>query len=698
MKINNIKQNVRFGEALTTRERKKGDKLKAKAMKILDLHDIILITPEASLPSNTNKNIGMGQINSKDSYDFFKFMKSYTGMNIVKVLPQGNYKYKKDGYYGAYGTSALNLGIQLINLEELTTDEYGSILSSNTFNKVIEKNKTTQKDSGLANFENIVLDNSPFNEALKESYENFKKSDNTNVRNLKKEFENYKKDYQDILEPMGIFKVLTKKYNSDNFELWDNIDKNLYNKDLISEDTKNKRITEIKSKYEDDLNFLYFKEFLAEKNLAKARKNINKDGLKLMGDCLVGFSKDEQWAHPKAFANANICSPNWGIKALDFTTICDNNSESNKLIRKKVALFAKRYDAIRLDVGWGYTSPILYCKTEEQKKSLEKDYNYDDNINGYRLKNPLNDKLLNIIEQEVKTVKGDKFDKNDLIYEVEAGGAEFSVYDWSKHCVIPAFQNRKIVQSTCYMDEKYTSIDAIENQMHVPRDNYVLMVGNHDHLALNALAQGIDNDSIFRLNGDNVEQKKNAQYPVLSKELKLDEETLKKDKNEFIKAKFAHIFLAKNVKLFFMDVFGRLEQFDSQRRNSSKNYRYTIPANYEEAFHTAIQNGNGLNIYSTLAKSMKAKGLDKKNQSLYNQLNKLGEKLYKKGVKTEAEANKLAKGELKKAIGIILMIISPFLAIGSGLLLYLNKKNNKETNNNKIIEKNNENEIDADEV
>ncbi len=675
--INNSIRSISFGQAFTTKEKKYGYKKIEEAKKLLDNKDIIVIIPEASLPVDESKNIGIGQLNSQYSDSFLDFMKAYTGMNIVKTLPQGNYRYKANSYYGAYETSCLNLGSQLINLFELNEDKYGSILTSETLNKVIEKNKSTQ-EKDLANFENIVLENSIFNNALKEAYQNFSKSDHPNVKKLNEEFNTYKKDYADVLEPMALYKVLQKENGSNpDFKTWKESDKNLYNSDLVSESDRNERIAELKSKYKDEIEFSYFKEFLAEKNLSDARKKINKEGLKLMGDCQIGFSKDEQWAHPKAFADANICSKEWDLPALDYVSICNDGSESNKLIKRKVELFAKRYDAIRFDVGWSYTAPILYCKTDEQKKALTKDYKYFSEIDGYRLKNPLGDELLNIVEDTIKKTKGDAFNKDDFIYEVEAGVDDFSVYDWEKHEVIDPFKNRKIVQSTCYMDSNYTSIDAIENQMKVPRDNYVLMVGNHDHLALNAYAEEIDNDNVFKLNGDNVKQKKDLQYPVLSKELQLDEAKLKTDKNEFIKAKFAHLFLAKNIKMFFMDIFGRKEQFDSQRKNSKINYRYTIPSNYEESFHTAVQNGNGFNIYDSLAKAMRAKGLDKDNQKLYNELNRLSKKLYKKGVKTEAEANK--KHYTKVAI-IALSSALGILAVSAGIFFALNcSKKHKKT-------------------
>lgn len=669
LRINNFKQNITFGQALTTKEKKHGEEKIKEAMKLLDISNLILITPEASLPVDENKNVGIGQFNSKSAQQFFDFMKSYTGMNIVKTLPQGNYRPKSNNYYGAYNTSALTLGPQLINLEQLTSDKYGSILSNETFNKVIEKNKETQ-EKDLVNFENTVLDNSPFDNALKEAYQNFKKSDNSNIKKLKEEFESYKKEYNDILEPRALYKALQKENNEKDYTKWNAQDKNLYNSDEVKEADKNKRIAEIKAKHSDEIEFVYFKEFLAEKNLKEAKEELNSKNLKLMGDCLIGFSKDEQWAHPKAFADACICSADWGLRALDYSTICDENSESNKLLKRKVELFAKRYDAIRFDVGWSYVKPILYCKTEAQKQKLSA--NYKSYNSGYILKNPLNDKLLNIVENTVKSTKGDKFNKSDLIYEIEAGISDFSVYDWQKQKVVQPFEGRTIVQSTCYMNENYATIDAIENQMKIPRDNYVLMVGNHDHLALSAYAEEIDNDDVFKTNGNDVKENKNNQIPALSKELKLDENVLKTDKNEWIKAKFAHLFLAKNIKLFFMDVFGRKEQFDSQIKNGKNNYRYMIPTDYEKSFHTAVQNGNGFNIYDSLTKAMKAKGLDKDNKKLYKDLNKLSKKLYKKGALTEAEAN---KNHYVKVAIISLVSILGVLGTTFGVVFGIKNKN-----------------------
>ena len=93
--------------------------------------------------------------------------------------------------------------------------------------------------------------------------------------------------------------------------------------------------------------------------------------------------------------------------------------------------------------------------------------------------------------------------------------------------------------------------------------------------------------------------------------------------------------------MFFMDVFGRNEQFDSQINNSRKNYRYMVESNYKEQFFKTLEEGNGLNIMESLAMAMRARNLDKTNPDLYNNLIK-----YSSILKEKKSSNIITKGVL----------------------------------------------------
>ena len=261
--------------------------------------------------------------------------------------------------------------------------------------------------------------------------------------------------------------------------------------------------------------------------------------------------------------------------------------------------------------------------------TLGNGYIYDSDLKGYRVKNSLNDDVLKIIENTVKNVKGQNYNLDNLIYEIEAG-KEFSAFDWNKNKVIDALKGRTIVQSTCYMNDDYATIGNLENRMKVPRKNYVLMVGNHDHLSLASLSKKIDVDNVLKNNKNDINEVFERQIKPLARELNLEENVLRNNPKEFVKAKFSHIFLAENIKMFFIDVFGRNEQFDSQINNSRKNYRYMIEPNYKKQFFKTLEKEEGLNIMETLAIAMKARDLDKTNPEVYDNLIKFSNILKEK--------------------------------------------------------------------
>ena len=546
MRTNPINQ-LNFKRAYTAKEKDKAVSYQKQAMELLGNKKVTLIVPETSLPV-LSENIGAGQLNSKSAQDFFEFAKTYMGINSIKVLPQGEMRTKRRKFYCNYNSSALTLGSNMINLEELTQKEMGEILSEKTLKKVyMSAQKTGQKD--IVNYENIVGPSSEHHKALKEAFENFLEKNTPKINNLKQKFEKYKTENSEILEKKSLFDALSEKHSSQEFWRWsDKIDSELFDTQKISDEIREKRISEIKSKYAKEIEFSKFKQFLADENLAKAKLIMNNEGLRLMGDCLIGFSHEETWGYPRAFENATICSKDWGLKSLNFAEITTEGSESNKLLKLKVKQFAKRYDDIRFDVGWSYVNPILYTKNNV---TLGDGYVYDSALEGYRVKNYLKDDVLKIIENTVRSVKGQDYNINNLIYEIEAG-KEFSAFDWNNNKIIDALNGRTIVQSTCYMNDDYATIGNLEGRMKVPRKNYVLMVGNHDHLSLASLSKKIDVDDVLRNNKNDINEVFERQIKPLARELNLQEDILRNNPKEFVKAKFSHLFLAENIKMFFI--------------------------------------------------------------------------------------------------------------------------------------------------
>ena len=502
----------------------------------------ILIVPSSSLPNKT----GVGNLNSKESQKFFDFAEQYWGINEVQILPVGQY-FNYKGEYPIYSGSSMDLGNHVIDIKKYVPEE--------DFDEIVKSNNI----KGRVNFSNVVDEGSIQEKVLKKLFKSGK---------YQKEFEAYKSENLERLEPKALYNALREINKSHNYKDWNNIDKNLFNRDVVSEKEFEARVKEIKSLKGEKMDFYYFKQFLAEDSLKKARENLHKKGIKLNGDMLCGFSFDEVWANPKAFIPET--SIGWSLPALDF-----DSKEGQKLLRKKVKFFAQRFDGIRIDASWTYAN-------QPQIK------------NGITERKYYADKILNIIDDEVKKVKDAEFDSRNIMHEFAASDIDFNIYDGAelKHYV----KERVKIYTSDHLNEGWgTNYSFLKRGWSA--DSFIIGARNHDSGKI------ISSDE---------------QVNALSKILKIPAEKLK-DKKEFVKAKLAEPFGAKNSMIYFADALNIDKQFQG---NSDKtlNYAVQIPSDYEDRYFASLERGEGFNPMDALEKQFRAKGLDKSEPELYKKI------------------------------------------------------------------------------
>ena len=567
MKVSAIKSSVSFGAAIAPNELDEFKRVQTEAKKLVgQTGKSIFIVHDACLPQSINRNTGTANLASRESLDFLKYMQTYTGCNMIEVLPQGQYGNSLgSGLYCAYTGTAFSLGNNQISPALLTTDRYGKLLTTDEFSRIVKANNLSDSDS-IVNYQNVMSNDGEQNKVLKIAHERFKQLDDSN--DLKIRYENYIKENDEWLK--------------------------------------------IPNSYESDIDFYKFKQFLADSHLKDAKTEINKLGMKLCGDCLINFSADERAAFPKAFLeNEYIGNADWKIPSLDYEQLTDPTSDAAKLLKMKVQLFAKRYDAIRFDVGWAYLNPLV---TTSDGVTHGKD---------------LGDNVLKFIENAVKEVKGEDFDLKDLMYEFE-GGREFK--EQSAELLDAAKKRVKIYSSTHMHDNEFDIWGS--NHAFLKRgwdpDYFVIGPGNHDPQPLKQIALDMPDLSV----PEGHRHYKEAAANALAKIFGVQQETLN-DPVEFAKAKWAEPMTARNNQMFYMDVFGRQERFNMQNLNlvndsskglsARKNFAYKIPFNYESDYHKAVTEGFGFNIMDSLERVFKLKGFDKSHSELYQKIVKFRE-------------------------------------------------------------------------
>lgn len=590
MKVSAV-NNISFGRRLTQQETQEFEQVQKEAKQLVgQTGKSIFIVHDACLPQSASRNTGVSNLAAKESQEFFKFMRPLLGFNIVEVLPQGQVANSKgSGLYCAYSGTALSLGNHQIDPELLTTEKFGRILKPEEYQKIVQANVKPDKET-IANYDNVMSYQGEQNKMLKIAHERFLALDENSP--------------------------LKQKYNR-----------------YIQE---NSYWLDIPRSFEKDQDYFRFRQFLADEHLRIGKEALNKEGVKLCGDCLIGFSADEIAAYPKAFKQGYfIGDRTWDLRALDYDALQDPTSDAAKLLKTKVQLFAKRYDMIRFDVGWAYLNPRM---TNEAGNHTYQQY--------------LGDKVLKFIENAVKEVKGEDFDLRNLIYEFEGG----DIFKPNSPELMDEVKQRTKIFGSTHMHERdgdlWGSNDAFIRRGWDP-DYLVFGVGNHDPQPLRQIAHNMPDTSM-----EDLRPHKYDAIPPLSRILGIPEHILA-DPIEFAKAKWAEPMMARHNEMFYMDVLGREERFDMQNLNcvndpsrnlsAHRNYAYKIPADYKSAYHSAVEEGYGFNIMDSLEKIFKVKKLNESHPELFAKIVKFKDILFEKSaeiieeVTTPQEVKTIAK-------------------------------------------------------
>ena len=477
----------------------------------------ILIVPTSSLPQEKQNNTGVGTLNTQESEKFFDFAKKYWGINEVQIQPVGQY-HGWNGKYPIYSGTSMDLGNHMIDIKSHCTKE--------EFEELVKANN----DCRTVNYPNIVEKYSKQEEILRKVYAREK---------LNSEFAKFKAENSKMLEPKALYRALAEINHTHNYKFWNETDKNLYSLPKVERD---KRIAEVYKLKENEIDFYKFKQFLAENDLKKAKEKLNQKGLKLDGDMICGLSFDEVWSHPNAFLKGQIMK--WDLPALNL-----DSKEAEQLIREKVNVYAKRFDGLRIDAAWTYVEP------------LNKDYG---------------DKILNIIDDEVKKVKGADFDLHNVMHEFAASAEDFNIYKNGE--LRPYIKDRVQIYTSDWLSEDWGSNKSFLERGWKP-ENFVVGATNHDSEPI--------------------------KIKVLSKILGIPKDKLMNE-SEFIKAKFAEPMTAYNNMLYFRDAL------------ALKGDR--ISADFEESYFKNLESGKGFNPMDALEKSFRAKGLDKTEPELYRKI------------------------------------------------------------------------------
>ncbi len=589
----NNKSSVSFKRALTSAENREYQALMKKAKNSLGTNESYLVCFDTSFPSKKEKNTGIGTSFSDAGQDFLKFMKKMTGITFLQDGPQGTVS---KGNICPFSGAVFAIGEHLIDLEKLTQDKYNNVLPTEIFDEVANEEIATK-----TNFESVIGEKQT--RALKTAFLNFQELDSNS--SLKIKYRDFlSSQTTDWLERDALYDALSEKHQNDYWKNWgDDLDKNLFSGKYSPSETE-QRINEIKSQYSDAIDFSKFVQFIANEQQKETKAELKNSDIKISGDCLIGFSPRENWAYQSAFKENTYvgCQGDegivqWGLPALNYDKIgyVGELGEAGQLLKHKFDLFFERYDGARLDAAWQFVSPYLYEKQEGQDvRTVDSKY--------------MGDTIFKIMDQSAREKN---ITPENITYEMLGGPVDFRD---------GILKNRTQIHHSIYQNPGWGSVKFYKDNGLADKD-FTFGLGTHDDKSLIEIAR----------------EKQQEQAPVLASNLKMfDENSLRNDKNLFMRAKWAELFTARNNFFTAFDALGLDVRFNDQKINPD-NWSARIPDNYEEVYHRNLTEKKGLNTARALADAMQI--TNKGDYQVREKLHKIASVLEEKGPMSEKEAN-----------------------------------------------------------
>ena len=568
-----------------------------EALKALGKENLAFIAHGSSFPALDGDDTGFGSYNSEAGHALIDYASKI--FNAIQLGPAGKTKCSDSSPYCGTIFSGNTL---FIDLKQLTTKEWGEILSVESFKKIVRENP--KQNSGRTAYSYIC---NAQNTALKEAWNNFKTS-----KLLKKEFEKFKKENAFWLENDSLYEALSIENGGDFWYIWKNeVDKNLLNPKTDDEKAiYEKRIAEIKEKYSDEIEFYKFCQFVLEEQNEKTKKYALKKGIKMIADRQVAFSDRDAWAYQSLFLEGWFlgCPPDyfskngqaWGFPVMDPDKMFNSDGSLGEggILMKNLykKMFKENPGGVRIDHIVGLIDPWVY---KVGKKPMCEDgagrlYSSPEHPELSRYAIARNEDLDWTLEADkekrVKTLSDEQIKLYGRLIEkiVIAAAKECGLDKNSIVCEdLGTLTNpvAAVMEKYALQGMRLTQFVVPEKPAHPYRcknitENVWNMVGTHDNNPIEMWAESMINTHEGYLHAKNLVEDLFAEAE--NKDDIIVRLTQDKEYLTFVKLTEIFASKAKNVQIFFTDFFKIKETYNTPGTSGDQNWSLRIPNTYEE--------------------------------------------------------------------------------------------------------------------
>ncbi|MBO6088435.1 4-alpha-glucanotransferase [bacterium] len=599
-----------------------------QAYKVMGTTDRVVITHGSCFPA-LDRDTFIGSPYGKSAREYTKFLMLY-GFNGNQLGPCGELGFDEKGISRSpYSASAFANNRLFIDLEELTTDKYGKILSKDTYKKVTKVPEITDNNYTQSDFDRAVK---IYDIALSESYKTFKlklKNGQPEAVALNKEYRQFLSKHNFRLLNEGIFKVLSEYYGTDDFEKWENpVDEDLIRLAGSGNIDAQKRYADLIKYNRQKIDLYRFEQFIISKQIKENKEWRDEKGFKYFNDLLVGCSKMDYWRCRDAFIDGyqlgvpmgNGNNPQiWNLPVLNPRTLFEGDGlgTAGQFLKDKLDFALEYCENIRVDHAMGLIEPFVI-----ENNSIVYDENKNPINNPYQ--NPINGRFMS----EMYSSDGKKLDdyKNySCDYTHWDGGVTYhsnimnkivlpalkehgiNPQDavWEDICCQPVAFNKVFYENLHLPGLSQLEFSKVENN---PENNW-FVVGSHDSIpAQNMIKRDWTRNgedwNIFYLAGYlNMDSARANERNAFC-------EKIDKDDKERVKAKFAELMTTRKFQISFADLLGITDTlYNNFGTRNDTNWKERITSDYLDKYYEnlASEYPTAINIPEVLKMALQAK-------------------------------------------------------------------------------------------
>jgi len=600
-----------------------------KALKVLKKKNLSMIVHGPSFPAVQGQDYGIGSPNTSGGQNFMGFI-SNLGFNGIQLGPEGKTKSIDASPY--IGTMFSNNPL-FIDLYQLTQKDFTGILSSETFDRIVNQNPN--KHNRVA-YEYIYKNS---DSALREAFNNFKSklsSSDSKIKKLNKKLQEFVEKNQYWLEKDALYEAISTKHGNDYWPMWaDELDKNLFNAaGKFSAKDVQKRISELKTNQKDEIEYYEFVQFVADLQKQTTKDFVLNNKMKTIADCQVAFSDRDYWANQALFLQGwNLgCPPDvfsadgqaWGFPVMDPEKLFNKDGslgDGGKLLKLRFAkMFEENPGGVRIDHIIGLIDPFVYKsgKLPKPEQGASRLYSSPEHpeLGKYsliRIKD-LNQEVGPESEKRVLSVNDDQIKEYARVLEnivIEAAkekgiGKESIICEDLGTITAPVEAVMKKLKLSGIRMTQFVDPEVAEHAYRIKHteSQHWAMIASHDNQPLMSWVDELYSTNKVALHAENLSSDLKEKHVTEFKN------ELMNNPHKFVTAKFAELFAspAENIQIFFADFFGSRERYNMPGTSGSENWSLRIPNGYECYFQEQLSKCEAVNLLEVLIMAIEAKG------------------------------------------------------------------------------------------